>query len=272
MDKSGCGNRMRLAVLTFSAVASLQAQNAKFDAATVRPNRSGAPQMSIDQQPGGRFVMTNGNAQTLLLLAFLPRSGVVTGATDWIVSERYDVIATANAAVSPDQMREMLRSMLNERFNLSAHLEPRDQAVYYLRVARIGGLGPRIERTPRDCDAVEAAVRAGQPAPTLAAPSNGAPPCGIRMSGPDGLVAGGITMDVLARNLGPRAGRVVLDRTGLSGRYDLTLRFSLDQGQPNSDVPSIFTALQEQLGLKLEPGRAALDTLVVDRIERPREN
>ncbi len=86
------------------------------------------------------------------------------------------------------------------------------------------------------------------------------------------VLAGGLTMDVFARNLGPGAGRVVFDRTGLEGYYDLTLKFSRDQDPANPDAPSIFTALQEQLGLKLEPGRAPLQTLVIEHIERPSEN
>jgi uncharacterized protein (TIGR03435 family) len=85
------------------------------------------------------------------------------------------------------------------------------------------------------------------------------------------VLGGGISMDLLARNLGVRAGRIVIDRTGLQGLFDLTLSFSRDPS-PDSDSPSLFTALQEQLGLKLEPGRSPLTTLIVERIERPTEN
>jgi uncharacterized protein (TIGR03435 family) len=84
------------------------------------------------------------------------------------------------------------------------------------------------------------------------------------------FLAGGITMDVLARNLGNRAGRIVIDRTGLTGYYQLTLKFSADAGTPaDGDALSIFTALREQLGLKLDAGRAPIQTLVIDHVERP---
>ena len=109
----------------------------------------------------------------------------------------------------------MLRALLAERLKLVAHLEPREQPVYFLMTARPDRqLGRQIERAPRDCAAVAAANRAGLPAPVLQPPSSGAPPCGINLN--DGvMLAGGITMDVLARNL--RAGRVVFDSTGIDG-------------------------------------------------------
>jgi uncharacterized protein (TIGR03435 family) len=166
----------------------------------------------------------------------------------------------------------MLRNLLIDRLKLAAHLEPREQPVYFLVMARPDRrLGPKIEPANRDCAAVAAASQAGVRPPTLAPPANGAPPCGTQIDNGD-MAAGGITLDVLARNLGLRAGRPVFDRTGLEGYYDLTLKFSRDQDAANPDAPSIFTALQEQLGLKLEPGRAPLQTLVIDHIERPNEN
>ena len=95
--------------------------------------------------------------------------------------------------------------------------------------------------------------------------------CGIQSEG-GMFLAGGITMDSFARNLGSRAGRIVIDRTGLAGYYELALNYDPRRdasGGAPSDAPSLFTALQEQLGLRLEPGRAPVQALVIDRIERP---
>jgi uncharacterized protein (TIGR03435 family) len=126
---------------------------------------------------------------------------------------------------------------------------------------------------PRDCAGAASAQQAGKPAPPLAPTANGAPPCGIRSQGGE-FLAGGITMDSLARNLsGNRAGRIVIDRTGLEGFYELTLNY--DTGRDTAaagDLPTLFTALQEELGLKLEAGRAPVQTLIIDRIERPAAN
>jgi len=203
---------------------------------------------------------------------FRPQNGQLVGAPDWVLSDRYDLQATANATTTSDDLRLMLRALLAERLKLAAHLEPREQPVYFLTTARPDRkLGAQIERTTRDCAAVAAANQAGLRPPVLTSPANGAPPCGTNLNNGE-MLAGGITMDVLARNLGLRAGRVVFDRTGLEGYFDLTLKFSRDQDPANPDAPSIFTALQEQLGLRLEPGRAPLQTLVIDRIERPSEN
>jgi len=260
-----------LGVLLLTATA-LVSQEVRFEAAVFRLNPSGDSGTSIGQRPGGQYVMTNGPIGMLLRNAFGPQNGELIGAPGWVTSERYDLIATANGTTSSDDLRLMLRTLLVDRLKLQAHLEPREQPVYFLIVARPDGrLGPNLERTSRDCAAVAAATRAGLPAPVLKPPANGGDPCGTRATAGE-VLAGGITMDVFARNLGSRAGRVVFDRTALEGYFDLTLRFSRDQDPANPDAPSIFTALQEQLGLKLEPGRAPLQTLVIDHIERPTEN
>lgn len=260
------------AVMITAACAWLGAQGPVFEAATIKPNRSGSNSSTVQQRPGGQYVMVNGPISTLLLNAFRPQNTTLVGAPDWVTSDRYDLEARANATTSSDDLRAMLRALLIERLKLSAHLEPREQPVYYLVLARGDGrLGPNIERTTRDCGAVADATRAGRPIPELTPPKNGGDPCGIRSSGGE-ILAGGLTMDVLARNLGNRAGRVVFDRTGLEGYYDLTVHYSADADRATSDAPAFFTALQEQLGLKLEPGRAPLQTLVIEHIERPDGN
>jgi uncharacterized protein (TIGR03435 family) len=251
--------------------AGASAQTPVFDAAVIRLNRSGETGSSIGQRPGGQYLMTNGPIYLLLMNAFGPQNREIVNAPDWVSSERYDLQATANATTTSDDLRLMLRNFLADRLKLKAHLEPREQPVFFLVAARPDRrLGSGIERTTRDCPSVAAADRAGVPRPVLAPPANGAPPCGVRVIDGD-FRAGGQTMEGLARNFGGRAGRPVFDRTGIEGYFDVSLKFSPDPAV-NSDDPVFVTAIHEQLGLKLEPGRVPLQTLVIDHIERPTEN
>ena len=264
--------RFLVSVLAAAWCGAVLAQQPVFDAAVIRPNRSGDTGTSIGQRPGGQYIMTNGPISLLLMNAFGPQNREIVGAPPWVMSERYDLMATANATTTSETLRQMLRSLLAERLKLQARLEPREESVYFLVTVRPDRmLGPQIKQSSRDCAAIDAADRAGLPRPTLEPPANGAPACGLRVN--DGeMLAGGKSMDELAGNLGRPAGRPVFNRTGIDGYYDFTLKFSRDQDSPNPDLPSFFTALQEQLGLKLEPGRAPLQTLVIDHIERPSGN
>ena len=205
------------------------------------------------------------------------------------MSERYDIEATASL-VNPtaEQRSAMLRAVLVDRLKLVAHVENREQPVYDLVVARNDKkLGPSIKPSEADCIAKAAADRAtveatGKPLP----PPPGVfdrnappPPCSMRMDGD--RMEGDATMENLARLLRLAAGRLVIDKTSLAGSYRLLLNFDRMAGLrgPETDVsatpsaaPSVFTAVQEQLGLKLESSRATLETLVIDRFERPSEN
>jgi uncharacterized protein (TIGR03435 family) len=160
--------------------------------------------------------------------------------------------------------------MLRERVKLQAHIEPREIDVYALVVARPNH--PGTKPLALDCDRIQAArASAGGQA---TGPLGSAAPCAYTWSGM-GIISGGITMARFAGLLDWVAGRVVIDRTGLSGPYEFTVRFappSASVGAAADDRPDLFTALRDQLGLKLEPARAPIDTLVIDHIERPTEN
>ena len=182
----------------------------------------------------------------------------------------------------------MLRAMLADRFKLVAHMEKREQPAYDLVVARSDGrLGPNIKPSEVDCAAQAAADRAAAdaaratgtppPRPQCSAFGGPAPPCAFRMMGD--RLDGGSTMEMLTRLLRPAAGRVIVDKTGLTGYYQVTLTYDRAAGLRGPDAapaadaaPSVFTAVQEQLGLKLEPSRTSRETLVIDRLERPTEN
>jgi uncharacterized protein (TIGR03435 family) len=175
----------------------------------------------------------------------------------------------------------MIRALLAERFKLTVHSETKDAAIYALVMARSDGrLGPELHRSETDCAAVMAAAR-GRGAPPLPPPPGSPMPCGIRI-GIGNLAVGGAPLSQVASRLSMFVGRVVLDRTGLAGPFDVNLTWTPDQmpqrppGAPDLPVdpngPSIFTAVQEQLGLKLDSQRGPVEMLVIDRAEHPVEN
>jgi uncharacterized protein (TIGR03435 family) len=169
----------------------------------------------------------------------------------------------------------MLRALLAERFKLKVHTETRERPVYQLLVARADGrLGSRLTKSTVDCQALGARA-GGAPASPPQSPT-GRPVCGLRM-GPGIFSGGNVSMTGFANALSKFAGRPVVDKTGLAGNWDLEVEYLPEQipnlnGAPapvNPDAPSLFTALQEQLGLKLEAQRGGVDILVIDSVERP---
>jgi uncharacterized protein (TIGR03435 family) len=181
----------------------------------------------------------------------------------------------------------MMRKMLEDRFKLVTHIENRETPVYDLVAARNDKrLGPSIKPSEADCIAKAAADRAASeatgrppvPPPGVFDRNAPPPPCSMRMDGD--RMEGDATMTSLAMLLRPAVGRTIVDKTGLTGSYRVTLVFDRmaglrgpQTGEPTPGAaPSVFTAVQEQLGLKLESARAMLETLVIDRFERPTEN
>ena len=229
------------------------------------------------EDPGGKFVLSGTPIVPAINTAYPADVSDLIGAPDWVDSESYDLTAQAGREVPKEQMQAMLRAMLADKFKLAVHYEMRERPVYALVPARADGrLGPNIKKSELDCDAILAARRAGsteQPPAT----SNGAPACGFSMHGAGPgleLLMGARPLSTLAGSIGSSTGRVVIDKTGLKGNYDITLNY-MPEPKPDpqpGEPPNIFTALQAQLGLKLESDRAPLKVLVIDRIERPTEN
>jgi uncharacterized protein (TIGR03435 family) len=274
------GVLIALAALSVSAQERIPAgppQNGpRFDVVSVKRVTEIRSQRSIGEMPGGRFVLSAMAIAPLVRSAYRADTSDLIGAPDWVMSETYDVDAKATGDVPRDQMTAMLQSMLAERFKLAVHYEVQERPIYALVLARADGrLGPGIRRSDLDCDAINAARRAGsKEAPP--ATSNGAPACGMSMRAEKGVevLLGAQPLTTLAASFGSGIGRVVIDKTGLTGNYDVTLRY-ITQPSPNAPPdapPEVFTALQEQLGLKLEPIRAPLRILVIDHIERPTDN
>jgi uncharacterized protein (TIGR03435 family) len=260
----------------------------EFDVVSIKRNTSSAfPGLNgSSTRPDGGFTLLNSPVITLIGRAYpvgVPADYI--GLPAWATTDRYDVIATSVLRNSTGEQRAaMLKAMLAERFKLLVHVENREQPVYDLLVARSDGrLGPSMQPSQYDCAAVQAAQRAaseaalaaGKPLAPPRIDPNAPPPCVPYM----GLarIDGDMTIATLARFLRPPAGRFVADKTQLTGSYRVTLTFDRTAGLrgPSTDpgdAPSVFTAVQEQLGLKLEPSRATRETLVIDRLERPTEN
>ena len=247
-----------------------------FDVVSIKRVTDIRNRRSVGEQPGGKFVLSGMTIAPVIRTAYPADVSDIVGAPGWMESETYDLTAQAGRDVPKDQMEAMLRAMLADKFKLLVHYEIQERPVYALMLARADGrLGPDIRRSELDCDAIQAARRAGSQE-AIPATSNGAPACGMSMRGEQGMTVllGARPLSALASSLGSPAGRVVIDKTGLKGNYDVTLRY-VDRPSPDAPPgapPEIFTALQEQLGLKLETDRAPLKILVIDRIERPTEN
>jgi len=271
--------------LAFLGGPSLRAQapaGATFEVASVKPNKSGDGRVMVGMQPGGRFNASNVPLRLLLRQAFNMQDFQIVGGPDWITSDRFDVIAKAPDGVefTADAMRPMLRSLLVERFKLAFHNETRDMPVYALMKARPDGkLGAGLTLATVDCSG--RGRRGGGPPPAPPQPGQKLE-CGM-MIGPGRLNAGGMPMSNLVTALAPQVGRIVLDKTELSGNYDFELTYApeaigsvggppLINGGPvpvDPNAPNLFTALQEQLGLKLDSQRGPVDVVVIDRIEQP---
>jgi uncharacterized protein (TIGR03435 family) len=239
-----------------------------FEVASVRPNSSDdQPTMSVP--PRGSVVLTNVPLQNLIVNAYGVPAFRVVGGPDWIRRERFDIAAKPRDDAAEGQARLMLQGLLEERFSLRVHREMREQQVYALVLATADGqLGVGLRRSSADCPSVTNGN------PIRLADSPGSPCGGLFGVGPGGgsIVSNGQPLSRLISALGMAVGRTVIDRTGLEGAFDLQLKWTSDVDTnvvTRDGAPSIFTALQEQLGLKLEPGRAPVEVLVIDSVERP---
>jgi uncharacterized protein (TIGR03435 family) len=242
-----------------------------FEVASVRPNKSGAQNASIRIEPGGRLTGTNQTVRNLVRNAWNLQPFQIVGGPDWIDSDHFDIFAkvaeselNADGRLPPDQLMLRVQALLEDRFRLVTHQETRELPVYALVVARADGkLGPKLNRHTGACTD----TGRGSNGPPATVAQN----CGTRMNMAPTLakMTGlGISMATFARNLSGGTGRYVVDKTQLAGVYDLELQFTPEQSADTSGA-SLFTAMQEQLGLKLEAQRAPVPVLVIDSASQP---
>jgi bla regulator protein blaR1 len=265
-----------------------------FEVASIRPNNNPG-RMGAYLAPG-RYTVSGLSGRRLIMQAYEIHDSQIVGGPDWLGSQGFDISATMSGMPSPDDRRMMTKTLLRDRFKLTFHNEKRDLPIYALVVQRNDGrLGPGLKRIPDDECPPPGSPRRGGPPPAAPSPfdPNAVATCGQMVFGPGRLLAHGVPIDLLARSLAnlpalTSFNRPVTNLTKLEGMYDFDFRWTDEFGRggppppgspaaaPNAitpgDEPALFTALQEQLGLKLNPQRATLDVLVIDSIERPSEN
>jgi len=242
---------MKIAAILIAVGATLAAQQAPnaFEVASIRPDQSeDRASSSQGTTPGGRFVATNVSPKLLLIRAFGVVPAQIEG-PEWLDADRYDVNAKADTSreLSPDELRPMLRKLLEDRFALRYHRETKTLPVYSLTVAKTGM--KMTEHTGADGPSTTFRNQLGKLI----------------------LSARGQSTTNLTLLLGQRLDRTVIDNTGLTGEYDLSLEWGADE-TADSSLPSIFTALQEQLGLRLESTKGPVEVIVINHVERPSEN
>lgn len=246
---------------------------AEFEVVSIKPSDPNAQSGGIQNLPDGTFIMRNSGIRSILMAGSPVPVREVEGFPEWAARERYDIIAKPPEGYEPSQRGEMFRRMLTDRLQLRGHVEQRERTVFALVVARSDGrLGPQLKPSTLDC-AQPAAAPTG-----ILRPPDGPPEarCGVRFSAGE-IVAGGVTFDQLVLSLTGQAGGQVINRTGLEGYYALTLHFAPRRNRSTAapsldDLPDFSTALQEQLGLRLQPEKAVVPVFVVDHIERPSPN
>jgi uncharacterized protein (TIGR03435 family) len=248
-----------------------------FDVASIRPNTYGDAIHATGLLPGGRFIATNIPLRELIRLAYGLHLSQIAGGPDWITSARFDIVAQAAGSRPPSL--GMIQRLLAERFKLTAHIETRTLPIFALVTAHIDGRpGPHLRASEVNCEAVMALSRA----PASAFPQPGQRQlCDLFVGFAPRFEAGGVTMAQLAASLSRQVSRLVMDGTHLEGRFDLELQWTPDLPQqpaaayrlngievdPNG--PSIVAALEEQLGLRLQPAEGSADVLVIDSVSQP---
>ncbi len=240
--------RTAKSILVIAAMTSLTllSQQPTFEVASVKANRTGNNSWNYPRLTNGRLTATNVTLKMILQSAYVLGALQIEGPA-WLESDRFDLEAKSPAGVPDNQMRPMLQSLLKERFQLTSHRESREMPVYELIAAKSGLKAPVFdpEHIP--------------PAP----PRNGAA----------SMIIGPFSMSQLADAVTPAAGRPVLDKTGIEGRYFCAMTYSPLAVEATADTAGsgpldIFAALEQQLGLKLESAKAPLPVLVVDHAER----
>ena len=280
MHRTTVTSLLAATAVAVSAHAQSQAGPA-FEVASVKANVSASGSSSTDDNPGS-YSAINMSLRRLIAFAYrmdpvLDRDRIV--GPSWIDTARFDITARTPPDTPEAQIPDMLRSLLVERFKLAARTELRDAPMFALVAARSDSkLGPQLRLSSLDCSqrtnfmSMEA-VRSTGGVETQKE-------CGLAsiVGATGGIIrGGGRTMAELAKQLTGRVNRSVIDRTGLTGAYDFVLKFTPEAMTPpndgaataSTDGTSLFTALQEQLGLKLESQRGPVEILVIDRIERP---
>jgi len=262
-----------------------QAATPTFEVASIKPTKPGSEGVMLRIKPGAQFTANNVTLKMLMEEAYDVKDSQISGTPSWFDSENYDVDAKPDEAVGAgldklppdqrhDQMMRMIQGLLEDRFKLTLDHQSKDLPIYALTLAKGGSKLKPSAFKPSD-------KPQNLPPP---GPSGAPPPGGIWINGPGKVTSTGIQLKVFATVLSRVGdlGRVVVDKTGLEGLYDFSLQWKPDNAAPNQQaageaVPeganaSLFTAIQEQLGLKLEAQKAPMPFLVIKHVEKPSDN
>lgn len=246
-----------------------------FDVVSIKSNTSADGRFRINGQPGGRFVAT-ATVKMLVGTAYGVTDSRLFGGPGWIDSDRFDIEARSQdmgAVPDRERMMAMVRSLLEDRFRLKVHHETRELPVYELTVAKSG---LKIKLSPDQSEPLP-------PPPGELGTGPGRGSLSFNSAGTLNAIA--IRLGPFVNSLSQQLGRPVVDKTGLTGLYDFALKWTPDSTQaadapgpsqntlaPDSSAPSIFTAIQEQLGLRMASARAPQDVIFIDSVEHPLEN
>jgi uncharacterized protein (TIGR03435 family) len=263
-----------------TCAAAAQDSALAFEVVSVKPNTGLNGGGMISSPRSGQFRVVNVSLRAIINYAYNLRDIELVGGPGWPSTERYDITATypADASHTVDEVRGMLKRVLADRFGLCVRRETRELPIYRLLKARDDGrLGPGLTASDVDC-AKWIADKKPQLIGTPPIGPNGARPACLFVTNRNFIMAGTKPLRDLALGLESIVGRPVVDATGLAGNFDILVQWSpvpgLD-GRPNTPVPvsgddvSVFTALQEQLGVKLESSRGPVDVMVIDAVRRP---
>ena len=239
------------------------AQEAKFEVTSVRPSQPGQRGWGFRFPSPDKYAANNVTLESLIENAYLMFDFQIEGAPSWAKSEHFDVEGKAEGKPDREQVRLMVRSLMEDRFKLATHRETRQLPLYEVTIARGG-----IKFKEGACE--------GQPGPQN--------PCGGTSFALRGEMKGRvITVQDFGDAFSQYLGRTVVDKTGLTGKYDFDLRWTPDDTMPRGpgdagapppdpNGPSLFTAMREQLGLELKAAKGPVEMLVIDHVERPDAN
>ena len=255
-----------------------------FEVSSVKQNTDVGATPNVVLQPGGGVTITDYSVFQLIQIGYTTTSIQIAsqfvGGPSWLKSDRFDIVAKANGSIEADEtgrptrLLAMFRSLLQDRFRLRTHVELRDTLVYLLVLSnKDGRLGPQLHRSMQDCRG---------PVGNLV-PEESPRWCGWRGAGTGHYVIQGLMMQDMAVGFAGTftVGRPVLDRTGLSGRWDAQIDFVPplvpNPNDPTVPVPnpaadsgtSLLSAIRDQLGLKLQASKAKAEFLVIDHVEKP---
>jgi uncharacterized protein (TIGR03435 family) len=278
----------------------------QFEVSSIKPNTGGPGPTMIQMPPTGRVNILNASVRMMLRSSYRLQDYQIIGGPDWMNSDRFDIQTSPPSGYQPEPpglpclgpdcpltaVQIMMQGMLADRFQLKSHRETRELPVYELTIARGGFKLKEVAPPPLRAAGVPPGPPPPPPPPGTPPPTNPSalptPPPGAMMNFGRGIAATAVPFAALVSSLTQILGRPVIDKTGIKGYYDIKMVFSGD-GIPNAGpvpqppgglapldaadpMPSIFTAIQERLGLKLDSARGPVEVLLIDGIQKPMEN